>query len=76
MRFLNTNPDAIMAHAVEWYAGGKPDAYGNNRTGQRLGQYVYNKMEVSGPWPELFHERNPEAAMALLYAEMESNQTA
>lgn len=71
MRF-NCTLNEVTSAIAEWYAGGKPDEYGNNSTGQRLGQFVCYKLNNNPPWqpwPELFFERVPSVAESLIYAE-------
>ena len=69
MRFNGNLSDAVSL-ITEWYNSGTSDQFGNNLTGQRLGQFVYNNMGNDGqPWPELFYEKFPSIAESLIYSE-------
>lgn len=69
-RLYGTLEQAVLVIA-EWRAGGRPDDYGNNRTGQRLGQYVINKVGLrEGSWPELFYAKHPDFAENLIHYDL------
>ncbi len=69
MTRLNCTLDEAVALIAQWYAHGSPDDYGNNRSGQRLGQFVFNAVGV-GFWPELFYAKHPKNAESIIYFEL------